>query len=148
MDNIALREGTKEDLPFIMNSLLKSYKESPFGKTLSNTIYYKRHHKLITKILSNSAVLVLCADDNPQLIHSYIIYEYFDDLPVIHYIFTKYAYRHLGLARILLDRVADPAKVLLYTHRTRGSDKIIEHYPKSIYDPYYPFMKEDFFYGD
>lgn len=86
--------------------------------------------------------LIICAEDDPNLIHSYIIYEYFEDIPVIHYIFTKYAYRHLGLARLLLEQVASPTQVVLYTHRTRGSDNLTNHYPKSIFDPYMLFEED------
>lgn len=66
-----------------------------------------------------------------------MVYEMLDeDIPIIHYIFTKYSFRHLGLARHLLGLICDPNLVVLYSHRTRGSDKMAQFYPKAIYDPY------------
>lgn len=126
-----------------MSSLLKSYKNSQFGLTLSNTIFFKRHHALVTKLLETASVLVVAAEDNPDLIHSYIIYEYLEDVPVVHYVFCKYSYRHLGFTKRLLNQViTDPTSIVLYTHRTKGGDNLVAHYSKAIYDPYYLFSKE------
>jgi len=95
---------------------------------------------VITTLLATASCLVIAAADEPTLIHSYIIYDLVADVAVIHYIFTKYSYRRIGLARMLLDYVAaDQEAVSVYTHRTRAGDALASSYRNSIYDPYMLF---------
>ena len=39
-DKIRLRAATEEDIPFIMNSWLKSFRGSSFSRNIINTVYF------------------------------------------------------------------------------------------------------------
>ena len=56
---INLREAQDQDVPFITNSWLKSYRHGgAMTKHVPNDIYYAQHHSVLERILPRGVVVV------------------------------------------------------------------------------------------
>ncbi len=101
MFKVKLREAESGDRNFILNSWLKSYRNSDMAKKISNDVYYHFHAKLIEEYLSQSTVVMAVNPLNPIQIFGYAVVDREDN--TIHYVYTKHTYRKLGVAKKLLD---------------------------------------------
>lgn len=136
---IRFRAATQEDVGFIFNSWLKSYRNSNFSRFISNTIYFGEHHKLIEELVSQNKVIVACNTEDPNQLFGYICAGEVEGFFVCHYIYVKHTYRNMGLGKELLNQFNhDPAKAGLYTHHTRIADRLAPRY-NLVYHPYLAF---------
>lgn len=139
---IRIRAATEEDVSFIFNSWLKSYRDSQFAKQITNTIYFAQQHKLIEKLLETCQVFVACNSTNPGDLYGYICFEKVDSIYVLHYIYVKHTYRKLGIAKMLAyytDFCEEMAN--MYTHASKNSEHLAAKF-NSIYCPYIAFLSE------
>jgi hypothetical protein len=137
----SIRQGTPEDVGFLFNSFLKSYRDAPDVRGVPSSIYYPAHHAVIEKILQRPCCtcLVACDPQDPSQIFGYCIAEYVQDGLVIHYVYTKYVMRNLSIAKSLVSTLVIPSiKFVQYSHCTRAADlmnkKLVE--AGFIYNPY------------
>lgn len=94
-----------KDQNFIFNSWLKSNRNSYHTKHVVNDIYFFEHKMIIQYLMDTSDFLVAVNPEDPDQIYGYICYEHIkDEIPVIHYIYVKYTYRKLGIAKQLLTK--------------------------------------------
>lgn len=121
MNNIAFRIGIESDLHFILSSWLKSYNSSPDNCIKNNHRYYFYQKSLIASILTRAKTVVICNKDIPEQIYGYCVYEETDNLFVLHWLYVKYTYRKLGLARSLLSNILG-GKELVVTHLGKDAD--------------------------
>lgn len=133
---IVVRQALDSDAPFIFSSWLKSFRSSDFAKHLSNSMYYREHHKLIADILERSQVICAVSDEDESQIFGWICAETGGPVPVVHYVYVKQTYRRVGIASKLLSLVADGA--FLYTHDTGAAPELAKN---GVYSPYFAFMK-------
>jgi hypothetical protein len=133
------REPTNEDLPFIVNSWLKSAREGPTLRGLSSSVYFKEHKKLILTLLnSEDTALVIAADDaDPRHILGWAA-----GAPgVLHFVYVKHLLRRQGLARAL-TRVAcsvacGAAGAAAASHWTPAAARYLADHPGSFeFNPY------------
>lgn len=101
-----LRPPKKTDLPFIYNSWLESYKESP-DNPIKGDAYYSYHKMLLISILERSIISILCNPEVEDQIFGYAIYELTEDSIVLHWLHVKHTYKRLGFARFILDSIID-----------------------------------------
>lgn len=103
---IAYRVGCPQDLPFIWNSWLKSYRDNnELAKAIASETYFTEHRRLIGALCDRSAVLVACSPDHPEQIYGYAVFEAFTGpMLVMHYIYVKQTYRRFGIASELLEK--------------------------------------------
>jgi hypothetical protein len=101
-----LRPPKPSDLPFIYNSWLRSYKESP-DNPIQGEAYYSYHKMLIISILERAQISILCDPQYPDTIYGYAIYEFTDDSIVMHWLQVRYTFKRLGFARFILDSIKD-----------------------------------------
>jgi hypothetical protein len=94
---VVLRQATADDTSFIYSSWLKSYRNTQ--KHVNSETYFKGQHDLITLLLNNSSVIVICPEDDPESIVGYMVYS--DD--VLHWIYVKSVFRNLGMAKTLMS---------------------------------------------
>jgi GNAT superfamily N-acetyltransferase len=134
---IKIRGVADEDVPFIFNSWLKSYRESgPICSNVSNTIYYDSHHKLIQKILLRSQVFIACDNAFPDQIIGYIVGESIDGVFVLHYVYVKHNFRKKGVGKLLLNSFNhDQTYASCCTHMTSVGDKLAAKF-NVMYHPY------------
>ena len=139
---IRIREATEQDVNFIFSSWLKSYRDSSFAKSITNTVYFHEHHKLIEELLKTCKVLVACDNNNIGDIFGYTVTEEIEGQFVTHFSYVKHTYRNLGIAKALFKEAgADFTKLSLYTHSTKNSDRFAEKY-NLVHSPYIAFMKQ------
>lgn len=99
MLNLTIRSFEPEDTNFIYSSWLKSYRQSDFSKKTPNNIYYTFQKSRIDRLAKDATILIACSPDNPQQIYGYAI----GTSEVFHYVYVKYTYRKLGVAKRLLE---------------------------------------------
>ena len=134
-----LRPMIEDDLPFLFNSWLKSYRFSHFGEKITTTIYFEDHHKVIDNILKNNQVVMACSPEDPSQLYGYIVVGREDDILVLHFIYVKHTFRNMGIGKTLLDAVGHSSDVAsVYTHHTRMADKLSAKY-NFVYHPYLMF---------
>ena len=133
---ITLRPAAQTDVGFIFNSWLKSYKYSLFARTITNTIYFSEHHKLIEKLLKSNETIVACNPNDPEQIYGYVNAGRIGGVFCLNYIYVKQSFRGLGIGKSLLNYFEhDPSSASVYTHHTRTAEKLAPKY-NMIYHPY------------
>jgi hypothetical protein len=131
----------EEDKSFIFSSWLRSYRNSHFASPLCNAVYFEHHKKIVEQLLNNAEVVILCAKNDEDHIYSFICYSHLSPkLSTIHFIYTKYPYRKMGIAQHLYN---------LAVGGTSGATICITHYSAHlkqkitdlniIYNPYLLF---------
>lgn len=128
-----IRKATKEELPFIYSTWLKSYKHSSqFAARIRNDIYYDYHQQIVKRLVNRSEVLVACeSTDGP--IFGYLVYE---TPNLIHFAYVKKSFRHLGIFKELLGHAQLNLNDCAFTHWTKSTDKMLELQTKMLYIPY------------
>ena len=138
-DQIRLRPIIEDDLPFLYNSWLKSYRLSHFAEKVTNTIYFQDHHKLVERILQNSKVLMACNPSDPSQLYVSVVASSLDHISVVHFLYVKHTFRNMGVGKTLLDATGhSPDKASVYTHHTRMAEKLAAK-QNFVYHPYLLF---------
>lgn len=115
------RKAVEDDIPFLTNSWLESYRHSPQIRGVPNSVYFYYHHKVLEELLTRCTVLVCCYPDRPSQILGYICAELFDTALVVHYVYVKKTFRKLGIGKSLVQEILNTEKppAVLYTHKTK-----------------------------
>lgn len=135
-----LREHTAEDMPFIFNSWLKSYKANSACKLVPDVLYFKSHTKIINFLLSKSIVLIACFPEDPTEIIGYVVYQIVSDIVVIHWIYVKDKHRYKYNATDIIKQICKPEdKLIICTYIVNDFNKFKHKLNniKVVYDPYY-----------
>lgn len=128
-----IRDPKPQDLNFITSTFLKSMKkESPLGRQCSVRVFYKEFTEVIDYILSVSKTLVACTLQDDDVILGYLIFE----PHVIHYCFTKHAFRGLGIAKGLISHALPESKILTFSQNTNSAKRITENHEEMIFNPF------------
>jgi hypothetical protein len=128
-----IREATPSDINFILNSWLKSYRCHEDMTRMSNEDYYKYYKAHIVELLQKSGIKISCEQDDHNFIYGYICYDLLKDNLIIHYIYTRYSHRKLGIANGLISSL--DKKELWCTSANRIFDELKAKY-KIQYNPY------------
>jgi len=140
---VRLRKANQEDVGFIFNSWLKSYKYSLFARNITNTIFFAEHHKVIEDLLKKNQTVIACNADDPSQIFGFISAGHVDGILCVNYIYVKQPFRNLGIGKALLNAFEhDPTIAAVYTHHTRMSEKLAAKY-NMVYHPYLAFTMEE-----
>ena len=118
--DIRLSQGG--DLPFIYTTWMKSYRyDSLIGQSCRNSIFFPFYNKVIDYILlqPDTQVLVACSKEEPEVIFAYMVTQG----EILHYVFTKEAFRRQGIAKSLYEAANAPK---IYSQKTFQSRPIIE----------------------
>ena len=133
---IRLRKANQEDVGFIINSWLKSFKYSTWCRNVTNTIYFAEHHKIIERLLKNFDTVIACNDNDPSQIYGFINAGSVDGIFCLNYIYVKQAFRNLSVGKALLNSFEhDPSTASVYTHHTRIAERLAAKY-NMIFHPY------------
>ncbi len=139
--SMSVRSIQPSDTSFIMNSWLKSYRyDSYFTKRITDTIFYKYHHVICTRILERptTQVLVACDPEDSNVIYGYLVYEKDANSSkyVVHYGYVKGPFRTLGIVSTLLKASELDLNESYVSHWTTATDWIIKKFPNLTYVPY------------
>ena len=133
MTNFSIRDAVANDISFIYDTWLNSYKhDSAVGKSIRSGIYYNEYRFVIDSILEHSKVSVACKVDEPNVIYGYLV----SSPNVIHYIFVKDAFRRFDIATTLLASQFKQGEGVQYTHKTFMISDYIDKYPMLTYNPF------------
>lgn len=133
---IKLRLATSEDVSFIFNSWLKSYRASSFAKGIANEVFFNEHHKVIENLVKTERVTVACSERDENQLYGYIVAGTIEGFFVLHYIYVKHSFRSMGIGTMLLNSFEhNPEVASVCTHWTRVCDKLGPKYG-FIYHPY------------
>lgn len=118
MSNIHLRPYEAADHNFVLNSWLKSYRNSDFAKKIDNETYYKSHAILIASILATATTIIACDPEAHHVIYGYLCWTPNNDSPdCFHYCYVKGPFRKMGIAKVLVTSV-NPGSAYIVTHLT------------------------------
>lgn len=135
MDNLdlAIRLGTKDDVPFILDSWRRmSHKTYPNKYILDFPLRYQKYlHSLLPQCVS----LVACLSDMPEAIVGWIVYTSSLTHLLAHYAYVRAEERRQGIMKQLLS-FANPAQLgIVFTHPA-ANENIMQHLSKQyIFDP-------------
>lgn len=139
----AIRHATKEDVSFIYNSWLRSFKDSsPWAKLIPNQVFFDNHKKVVSKLLRDSFVFVACNPDMADQIFGYIVCQpTVGKVAVVHYVYIKQPYRRLGIGAALFDRMLhacehDRTFPVVATHATYALEVLNTKRIQIVYNPY------------
>lgn len=132
---IKLRDPQADDFSFVFNSWLMSNQENEDSKRMKKSTYFKIYKQILDSVLVKANILVACNPDDEAQVYGYLVYNRLD-LLVVHYIYVKYTYRKLGIARAMLKHLEPevPDKQFICTFANRVYDRKKQHY-NVIYDP-------------
>lgn len=134
--SVRIRKANQEDVGFIFNSWLKSFKSSFWAKNITNTIYYAEHHKILERLLKSNETYVACDQSDPSQIFGYINAGKVEGILCVNYIYVKQPFRNLGIGKVLLNCFEhNPDTAAVFTHATHMSNKLAAKY-NMVYHPY------------
>lgn len=120
------------DINFIHNSWGLSYFQGGGNYVLLTPQEFHEFHRPIRDKILNSprvAIIVACAKEDPELIIGYSIVEKPKESNglILHYVYTKQAFKREGIATELIKRSC-VERPILYTHSTIIAGKIINKF--------------------
>lgn len=126
-DLVGIRPFRLSDRNFVLATFLRGlyYGDSWFSQMNKATFMYE-YHKILMHIMSNpnTEITVACLREDPETILAYSLTS--KDQTTLHWVFTKKAWRGIGITKDLV-----PQTVTTVTHLTKTGLSII-HNKKSI----------------
>ncbi|MEQ9074108.1 MAG: GNAT family N-acetyltransferase [Sandaracinaceae bacterium] len=142
---IVFRPMLKGDTPFFAHSWLKSFQRSDAVRGVSSETYFYFHHRLLERLLQRSRVVMACEKRDPDRLHGFACFEDLSGTCLLHYVYVRGSRRRLGIGAALIDEALRACKplpgALVWTHRTKGSDRWLGKYARerrlaALYNPY------------
>lgn len=129
----SVRPGTKDDLPFVIDSWMSSFRSSSFAGDVDAKTYYKHQRQRVISALTaeGSKLLILHAEGSPETIIGWVCH----NGPVLHYLYVKGSFRKMGLAEVLVNS-AGLTQAAEYTHVTRDGARFAKAFKEWHYNPY------------
>lgn len=118
-----IREGKAEDIPFVLNSLLKRYRDAIPIRLVTDRVYYENQHHVVTHIMQSpgAKLLVACDPEHENTIFGYCLAEDLTpDWVLLHFAYVKGAFRRFGLAKDLIKQAIGSATKVQYTHSMKS----------------------------
>lgn len=118
-NEVAYRDARPDDISFIFDSWLRSWRNSPWAGIIPNNLYFALTRNVIEQLVARGAKLeVACLAADPDRILGWCCSEQTGEDAVIHYCYTKDPYLNLGINESLVAR-ASGKKPGFYTFRYR-----------------------------
>lgn len=133
---LSLRAAEKEDVSFIFNSWLKSYRDSPPVRGVPNNLYYQHQHSTIEKIIHRDTcrLVLAVAIDDPNQIYGYIVFEDLPEKNLVHWVYVKHPLRTFGIGSLLFN-IANKTDRTEYTHNSKCAPTYAKKH-NLIFNPY------------
>lgn len=135
-----VRPACTDDVGLILNSWLKSYRQSEAARTVTNEIYYSENigeKARIVSLMRKGQTLVACDPTEQDIVFGWVCADAVIP-PVVHYVYVKSPYRRRGLARKLLKAAGVGSAPFLATHETYDVRGRINY----VYCPWYVGLEE------
>jgi GNAT superfamily N-acetyltransferase len=117
---ILIREFKDEDTNFILSSWIKSAYSNVTGYREKYSVFHKGMESIIRKKYENGSIIpyIACLDSDPDFILGFAV---FGNDYTLHYVFTKEAFKRLGVSKALLNH--------MYKNKT---EIVVSHWCKDI----------------
>lgn len=135
-----IRPANESDINFIYSTWIKSFRTgSGLGLASGKYVYFTLYQFMIDQILHRKECEATVAADpsDPLVIYGYIVHE----PGVLHYAFTKEAFRRLGVAKALYRECFDTLDPPVITHETVSGSTVTQSHPELLYKPIRLFPK-------
>lgn len=133
---ITMRLGFEDDNNFILSTWLRGlyYGESWFS-LIDKKAFMKNYHTFLEQLLASDLVnvRVACLKDDPEVILGYAVVS--SDHAAVHWVFTKSAWRNIGIAKMLV-----PKEVHTATHATKLGLRLMKS-KGYTFNPFYNPLK-------
>ena len=125
-----IRPVEHDDVPFIINSWLRSYwKATAHNQGIAKNAYYTYHHKLVEKAVKDELIFVAVNTHDSEQIFGWCCFKDQYEMHILHYIYVKQPFRRFGIAQALLNSIGS---LDIITHKTEMGDLLSE----TFYNPY------------
>ena len=121
------------DIPFIYATWLNSYRnDSLIGLSVRKSVFFENYRSVLDHLLAKDStkVYVACAPNDPSVIFGYIVAE--PEANVLHYAFTKEAFRGFGIAKVLFKHAFKTESIsavsITASHITRSTKHLCKNY--------------------
>ncbi len=134
-----IRDGKPEDIPFVMNSFLKKFRESIPIRLVTDRVYYENQHYVITQIMQapGAKLAVACDPEDENHVYGYVLSEELTpDWVLLHFCYVKGAFRKFGIGKTLITTAIAQASKIQYTHRL-NSIKYLNKQNNWEFNPFY-----------
>lgn len=85
-----VRPHKTEDLRFIFDTYLETWRLSKFAGVVPNNLFFEVHRTLLEDLIARGARFgVACHEDKPDVILGWSCYEVKEDKNVLHYLFVR-----------------------------------------------------------
>lgn len=108
-EEITLRDGTSDDLPFIYATWLRSQRKQGDNSQIRNRTYFEQKAIEIRRLISSAQVIVASSPEDQAQIFGYLVGSSLKSLQVIHYVYVKTAFRKLGIATNMATHFSGPS---------------------------------------
>lgn len=136
---ILIRTAIPEDISFIFDSWLKTYRDVQPGRyAIRSGLYFREQRALIESLLllPTTTVTVAVNPESANQIYGYLCYQAVPDGSslIVHWLQVKGVFRRLKVAtRLLSAAVAHPDCPVTFTHYSPEAQKLA---PTAIFNPY------------
>lgn len=132
-DGVSFGDMAPDEVEFVMDSLAKSYRSSPWAGVVPNNLWFPVCRAAVTGLLERGAMVTVARAAGRVL--GYVIHEHKGPDVVLHMVYVKDPFRRTGLARRLLTRCgAYGAERVFYTFKTRSAPLVLKGL-RSTYAP-------------
>lgn len=140
---LSIREATEADLRFVRASWFESYRNGGYAPQVAFPTYRDGQHNIIERCLAAGRCFVAFATVVPDEICSWVCVQ---APSLLHFAYTKQAYRRMGMAKFLLAHAARAGALLEHTHDTRVGRSLAarigtKHNPYPLFPPAAPRKK-------
>jgi hypothetical protein len=133
---IKIRDAEENDVNFIFNSWLNSFRNGYLPHQVDNTIYFAEQHKIIERLLRSAHVKIAINELEPDNILGYICYETIENIFTLHYAYTKHTFRKMGVFSQLVSSVRENNENrAMCSHNNFQFSKLINKL-NMVYHPY------------
>lgn len=137
------RKFKESDRDYVTRSILFSFLHgSKECQRINKDSYMQAHNITVNKLLDSCDCLVICDPVDEDLIYGFVIYENLKHYDILHYIYVRKDFRHLGLVKEMIDAIKK-VKNLALSHLTDDfrPARLKKYWDKVIYDPYLRIKK-------
>jgi hypothetical protein len=144
-----IRQAVPGDVAFLSSTWKQQYKfESVWANRIRWSVFANGHDRVVQRLLSRSSALIACDPETEDEIFGYLVYESQPD-KLLHFAYTKPAFRHAGIFRSLLAETGFPPDLagVEVTHATRvwfSSHPMIDKASGATLKPGRPGLEEKF----
>jgi hypothetical protein len=129
---VAVRDYEISDKNFVMATFLRGlYYGGYFWGEIPKDVFMQNYHFVLERLLEspNIKIKIACLKDDREVILGYSVLN--KEETILHWVFTKSAWRNIGIAKSLL-----PKSILAVTHLSKSGLSILRKHETVHFNPF------------